>query len=250
MSGTTADKLNYLKSTKELLRQEINSDFPDLNLTTSSTFRQYPSGMSSSQLWMDAWISGGIKYNITYNGTHAFKTGNREFKDISMPNVSSAAFANITADTVTVGGPDHLSTIMFTTVSMVDRVYVNNLQRIDISSGDKSLCDSNSSIREIYLPRLVTVVGKSSWISSTIALKGRDIHLPRVTRIGKSALEGRSDGGYFYIGTELSTVCSLETTSGIASVTKIYVPASLVASYKSATNWSNYADKIQAEPGT
>ena len=31
-------------------------------------------------------------------------------------------------------------------------------------------------------------------------------------------------------------------------LTNIYVPASLVDSHKSATNWSNYADKIKAAP--
>lgn len=250
MSGTTVDKLNYLKSTKELLRQEINNDFPDLGLSTSDTFRQYPSKISSSQLWMDAWISGGIEYSIVYNGTNAFNTGCRDFKNILMPNANNASFSHITADTVIIGGPSNLVSSMFRN-SSVEKVYVNNLKRIDIGSKDASLSDSGSSIREIHLPLLDTAAGKKSFLLTSFAINGYDIYLPRITRIGNYAIKGTSSGGHLHIGTELSTVCSLESTSGISSsISQIYVPASLVNSYKSATNWSALADRIQAEPGT
>lgn len=250
MSGTTADKLNYLKGTKELLRQEINNDFPDLNLSTSVAFRQYPSKMSSSQFWMDAWISGGIVYSIVYNGTSSFTTGYRNFKNISMPNVSSAKFNDITADTVVIGGPDdHLTSIIFSG-STVEKVYVNNLKRIDLSSKDASLCDGGSALREIHLPRVINVAGKKGFLSSTYAIRSRVIYLPRVAKMGNYALKGFSNGGYFHIGTELSTVCDLTSSTGIEAATNIYVPASLVASYKTATNWSSYSNIIVAEPGT
>ena len=53
-----------------------------------------------------------------------------------------------------------------------------------------------------------------------------------------------------YIGTESDTVCTLSSTNAIpSSVTDIYVPEALVDSYKTATNWSSFADKIKAYTG-
>ena len=54
-----------------------------------------------------------------------------------------------------------------------------------------------------------------------------------------------------YVGTNTSTVCTLSDTGAFddcTNLTSIYVPANLVDSYKSATNWSSYADKIKATP--
>lgn len=45
-----------------------------------------------------------------------------------------------------------------------------------------------------------------------------------------------------------NTPMSVSTLTG--SFGSIYVPASLVAAYKSATNWATYADRITAIPGT
>lgn len=52
-----------------------------------------------------------------------------------------------------------------------------------------------------------------------------------------------------YIGTESDTVCILSDTTISSSVTDIYVPEALVDSYKTATNWSSFADKIKAYTG-
>ena len=50
-----------------------------------------------------------------------------------------------------------------------------------------------------------------------------------------------------YIGTESNTVCTLSSTDAIpSSVTDIYVPVDLLDSYKTATNWSSFADKIKS----
>lgn len=247
MSGTTADKLNYLKTTKELLRQEINYDFPDLELTTSSAFRQYPSKMDSSQLWMDAWISGGVKLNATYNGTNRFWTGYRTFKNISMPNVTDAYFLEVKADTVTIAGPTNLDAYIFNGGTF-NKIYITKLQRIDRNAGDSDLYGGTNSTRvgELHLTSLTLVRGKKGLLFPTNAINENNVFLPRIQTIGAYALKGTN----YHIGTELSTVCNLTGSSGVSSVTNIYVPASLVNSYKSATNWSDHADKIKAEPGT
>ena len=49
-----------------------------------------------------------------------------------------------------------------------------------------------------------------------------------------------------YIGTESNTVCTLSSTNAIPSnVSAIYVPYNLQGKYKTATNWSSFASKIQ-----
>ena len=78
-----------------------------------------------------------------------------------------------------------------------------------------------------------------------------EVSIPNVTSIGYSAFDSCSSLTTIYVGTNISTVCTLYSTSAFnncTSLTSIYVPASLVDRYKSATNWSSYADKIKATP--
>ena len=77
------------------------------------------------------------------------------------------------------------------------------------------------------------------------------IKLSNATSIGEYAFYKCSSLTTIYVGTNTSTVCTLSNTNAFnncTNLTNIYVPASLVDSYKSATNWSNYADKIKATP--
>ena len=77
------------------------------------------------------------------------------------------------------------------------------------------------------------------------------VGIHNATSIGQVAFSGCSSLTTIYVGTNTSTVCTLSNTSAFnncTNLTNIYVPASLVDSYKSATNWSNYADKIKATP--
>ena len=70
---------------------------------------------------------------------------------------------------------------------------------------------------------------------------------PEVTSIDVYAFNSCSALTTLYIGTESNTVCTLSSKNAIpSSVTDIYVPASLVDSYKSATNWSTFASKIKS----
>lgn len=76
-----------------------------------------------------------------------------------------------------------------------------------------------------------------------------NIELPSVTSIAKGAFASATGLETLIIRT--SQVCTLVNTSALSS-TKIangegfvYVPNELVDSYKSATNWSTYADQIK-----
>ena len=76
------------------------------------------------------------------------------------------------------------------------------------------------------------------------------VSFPAATSIGSSAFRSCSKLTTLYIGTESDTVCTLSSTNAIpSSVTDIYVPDALVESYKTATNWSSFANKIKAYTG-
>lgn len=244
MSGTTADKLNYLKDTKELLRQEINNDFVDLNLTESDPFRQYPSRMSSSQFWMDAWVGGSCRYNVSYDGTDCTIFNYRCYDTISMPNVTNGC-TSIIANTLIIGGPDQAVSSIIGPSCRVGKLYVNNTRSLKADSMYSSPVDSDSA-SVIYLPMVTYVEGGVWGFGQPIfAIEGGEVYLPRLGSIHKNGIRYSA----IHVGTELSSVCYLEK-GGIANLGAIYVPASLVNSYKSATNWSSFADRIHAEPGT
>lgn len=77
-----------------------------------------------------------------------------------------------------------------------------------------------------------------------------DATFPLVTSIGVYAFYGCTSLVALYIGVHSDTVCSLSDSNAIpSSVTDIYVPETLVESYKVATNWSDFADKIKAYTG-
>ena len=78
-----------------------------------------------------------------------------------------------------------------------------------------------------------------------------EVSFPNATSIGSRAFQYCRSLTTIYVGTNTSTVCTLSNTNAFNScteLTNIYVPASLVDSYKSATNWSSYADKIKVAP--
>lgn len=244
MSGTTADKLNYLKDTKELLRQEINNDFTDLNLTESDPLRQYPSRMSSSQFWMDAWIGGSCKYNVSYDGTDSTIFNSRCFDTLSMPNVTDGCIG-IIANTLIIGGPNKATRSLINPSCRVEKLYVNNTKSLKADSLHGSPVDSDFA-SVIYLPMVNHVEGGVWGFGQPIyAIDGGEVYLPRLSSIGKNGIAY----SVIHVGTELSYVCNLDK-NGITHPGAIYVPASLVDGYKSATNWSSFADLISAEPGT
>ena len=92
----------------------------------------------------------------------------------------------------------------------------------------------------------IKVIGSNAFNSCS---KLTSVSLPKGTSFKSSTLMGTALRT-LYIGTELDTVCTLDNVFGIPnSVTGIYVPEKLVDSYKTAKNWSYFADKIKAYTG-
>lgn len=93
----------------------------------------------------------------------------------------------------------------------------------------------------------VTSIEGSAFYNCTSLLNGK---FPKVTSIKRSAFSFCSSLSSLIVGTELddeTAICTLGSTDTIpSSIGAIYVPVELVDSYKTATNWSSFADKIQS----
>ena len=151
--------------------------------------------------------------------------------------------------------------------------HCSSLASVTIPSGVTSIgqlaFQSCSSLTSITIPNNVTSISNSAF-SACINLAS--ITIPNnVTSIGRSAFNGCSsltsitipnnvtsigDEAFRYNG-NLESVTVKATTPptlgfgvfyNVSSNLVIYVPAESVDAYKAATNWSTYADKIQAIP--
>ena len=92
-----------------------------------------------------------------------------------------------------------------------------------------------------FIDSLVTSIGQSAFYSCT-ALTSVDF--PSVTSIGKSAFNNCTKLTTLILRS--STMATLSSTNAFAKCPAIiYVPDELVDSYKSASNWSAYADRIK-----
>lgn len=99
------------------------------------------------------------------------------------------------------------------------------------------------ALTSVSFPR-VTTIHKSAFESCSALTSAS---FPSVTEIWYDAFKSCNALIKLYVGTESDTVCKLPTTSIIPSnIGAIYVPYNLIDSYKTATNWSKFADKIQA----
>ena len=99
------------------------------------------------------------------------------------------------------------------------------------------------SLKTVSLPACTTV-GRYTFQNCTSL---SSIDLPMCKTVGNQAFQNCYSLSVVYIGTGIDTVCVLDTSNafdGCSALTSIYVPASLVESYKTATNWTYYSDKI------
>ena len=254
--GTTADKLNRLIKTKEGIRQEINRAYGAEEVSTSDTFNSYIQKLEDPFYLLD-YIERTIK-NIKVSDATTIRRGSfngcTDLSSVSFPNVttindnalhrctslSSVSFPNVTT----------INSSAFRECTSLSSVSFPNATTI--KAGSFHSCTSLSSVS---FPKL-TRIGDNAFRECTSL---SSVSFPKLTRIDDGSASWLNKSGAFYnctklttlyIGTEISSVCTLGTGAfqGCTSLTNIYVPANLVDSYKSATNWSNYADKIKAAP--
>lgn len=106
--------------------------------------------------------------------------------------------------------------------------------------------DNCPNLANLYVPNL-TKIGYNQICQRGSALTMLD--LPNVAVIDALALSG-CRGITRLLLRKSDAICTLNNTNGIGGITNrggyIYVPSALIDSYKSATNWSTYADYFRA----
>ena len=128
------------------------------------------------------------------------------------------------------------------------KVYCNMLQKVEIGARVTSIgtyafkgCYSLSSVS---IPQGVTSIGDRAF-NGCYSLSS--VSIPSsVTSIGNSAFSS-CDGMAIYDFTKHTSVPTLSNTNAFSSIPSdcvIKVPSSLLSTWKSATNWSKYANKI------
>lgn len=131
-----------------------------------------------------------------------------------------------------------------------------NVQTIDLPNLE-AITESASrvffgmrAVREINLPNLITAPAMNATFSMCVSVE--KINLPK---LGGTTIQALAFNNCYKLHTlvlggdtriELANTnafsnAGIETTSGLS----IYVPDNLVDTYKTATNWSAYADKIK-----
>ena len=99
------------------------------------------------------------------------------------------------------------------------------------------------ALTSVSLPAVTSIGNYAFYLCNALT----SVSLPAVTSIGYSAFLYCGNLTTMTIGTNLDTVCTLSNTDAIPSdVGAIYVPYNLQGEYKTATNWSSFADKIRA----
>ena len=230
--GTTADKLNRLKNTKEGIRYEINRAYGTEILSTSSTFKSYIEKLEDHPYYLKGLLSGHIESildsSVTSVGDSAF-TNALALNNVSLPNATSIGESAFTRCS-------NLISVSFSNATIINSTAFYKCSNLTSVSFPKvtdirgSAFEGCTSLTSLSFPKLTTIAnGSSSWLGTSGVFKDC------------SALVT------IYIGTQNSTVCTLGSYAfyNCSNLTNIYVPARLVDSYKNATNWSSYATKIK-----
>ena len=127
--------------------------------------------------------------------------------------------------------------------------YCNSLVKIDLplctSLGNYVFRDNNV-LSDVSLPSLPTLSQNAFY--NCVALT--KISLPSVTTINQLAFNGCTNFQTLILGASrvvtLSNTNALSDTKIASGTGYIYVPSTLVDSYKTATNWTTYANQIRA----
>ena len=125
-------------------------------------------------------------------------------------------------------------------------MYCRSLETVDLpacTSFGQYAFSACHSLTSISLPVCSSIPYEAFWNCYSLP----SISLPVCNYISDYAFENCSKLKYVYVGGEISDVCTLNNTNafnGCSRLKYIVVPVSLVESYKTATNWTYYSDKI------
>ncbi|MBQ8853174.1 MAG: leucine-rich repeat protein [Alistipes sp.] len=116
---------------------------------------------------------------------------------------------------------------------------------VSIGDGSFSYC---TSLQDITIPDSVTEIVGGSFFNCTSLTSA--ILSKNLTKIGDATFMNCSKLKNIYCSAVTPPQCGKDLFEGVTTDFKIYVPASSVSAYKSASGWSTYADAIVADPAS
>ena len=178
--------------------------------------------------------------SLTSMGTYAFQNC-KSLEEVDLPLITTASNY----------GFDGCSSLEKLDINNLDRLNLYALQNCysmnDINTSETTSVGnytfSNSGVGELILPvctSLGTYTGRGQRMST--------IDLTKNISISSNKFNGAN--GLVHLILRSSTLCSLENTNALTgtplanNIGWIYVPTDLIDTYKSATNWSTYANQI------
>lgn len=246
-----ADAIRTKGGTSEAL------SFPDGFVSAVEDIQAGGGGVSEQDileaLAVRTFPSGDIVINSSKISSNAFRYSG--ITSVSCPNLISVddyAFANCTK-LESVSMPEATSLKygdamngVFNGCSKLKNVYMPKFTAYN-SNDIKEVFSSCVSLEEISLPSLAYV----GWRMFRYCSKLKRVDLGKATYIHQGFVQDCPECDTVIIRTNrLSTLAHASECFSGTKIAKgtgyIYVPSALVDSYKSATNWSNYADQIRA----
>lgn len=163
-----------------------------------------------------------VNHKVTGKLPGSFQSGNTKLTGVDLPHITSGDGS------------------LFANCSNLTEVKLDGIGTF--SGGTFESC---TKLPKIYLPSLTTISGWGWAFNSCTNLE--KVYFPKLTDFSGALSCFNSCGKLTTVILGASTVCSLSSSNvfpqtPIANGTGyIYVPSALVNSYKSATNWSNFA---------
>lgn len=184
-----------------------------------------------------------LKSNATSLRQYALR-GSSKLVSVDLPNVKTVG-----ANALYGVGLSELYLPSCTKVEGTTICYCNSLVKVSLpvcTSLGTYVFRDNKLLSDVSLPALATLPQNAFYNCDSL----KKIILPSVTTINASAFNGSANFETLVLSrSSVATLANTNAFSGtkIASGTGyIYVPSTLVDSYKSASNWSTYAAQFRA----
>lgn len=220
---TTVEKLNYLISIKSDIKTAIENKGVDMTGVSFPGYASKIGDIASGIGYTDRdVIEVKYQYNISNSASFVYSSC-FEYKLVETVDLPNCLY---------VGGNAFYYCASLTTVNLpVCTSLYNNAFR------------NCGNLSYISLPNVVRL--SSYCLGHCSALE--TISLPKCSYVSQRAFYSCTNLQTIYMGTALSTVATMTNRNallGCSALQSIYVPASLVESYKAATNWSYYSSRI------
>lgn len=220
---TTVEKLNYLISIKSDIKTAIENKGVDMTgvsfLGYAGKIGEIVSGVGYTDRDV---IEGKYQYNISNSASFVYSSA-FEYKSVQTVDLPNCLY---------VGNKAFFYCTRLTTVNLPSCTTLHSYA-----------FRSCNNLSYISLPNVTRVSGYCFGNCSAL----QTISLPKCSYLNRYAFWSCYNLNTIYMGIELSTVASMVSSNALldcSALQSIYVPASLVDAYKSATNWSYYSSII------